>query len=256
MRYPQFVKLFRATDEEILSLKEKYCDPCKVCKGTRKLVTESKGPYTVSPCICLGKFTIAVQLAHANIPVLFRDLTKDDIDKQFREQNANALGKTSIYSKKLAKAVNEGVGLFMSGSKGSGKSFIASLILKRVLKEGYSAYFILLKDLVNAAFQSLSDNEARADLQTLITQIDFLVIDEFDRINDSSEMVLNLLSALFKQRCYSRKPLIITSNKAFGKLDTTITPMFEERLLKLSFQGNYRSNLGNRLEQEFFTDGN
>jgi len=80
-------------------------------------------------------------------------------------------------------------------------SFFATLILKRVLREGFSGYFILLKDLINASFDSLSNNDIRNDLEKLITETDFLIIDELDKVfNDKNDVVRNLLEDLFKRR--------------------------------------------------------
>ena len=207
----------------------------------------------------MAAFQSAFASAKARIPAIYREFTTEDIDQEFAKNNSQGMAKALKYHARVQKAYDEGAGLFLNGDNGSGKSFIACLILKEAIAKGFSAHFVSLKELTSAAFDALRDEDAREDLETLITQTDFLVIDEFDKMyQDKNDLVINLLDALFKQRYYTNKPLIVTSNTSFDEImdthSSSIASMFTEKLLKVCFTGNYRAKCGKNLEDEFFKE--
>ena len=249
--------IFKVSFDEVFALKKRYCDNCPICKGARVLGEKDNN---LVKCSCLEQFNNAYALAHANIPTAFRELSSQDIDARFAQENDEHLHRVKLYTQQQDKALTTGFGLFIQGSNGCGKSFITTLILKHALRKGYSGYFILMSDLVNAAFAALRDVEVRKDLETLIIKTDFLVIDEIDKgFQDQNENVQKILLPLFKKRCdYFKKPLIVTSNVAKADIaqtvGKTIAAMFTERLTEITFTGNYRPQILDKLEQEFFND--
>jgi len=90
--------------------------------------------------------------------------------------------------------------------------------------------------------------------------MDFLVIDEIDKgFQDQNDNVQRLLLPLFKKRCdYFKKPLIVTSNEIKADIEhtvgQTIAAMFMERLTEIIFVGNYRPQILEKLESDFFDD--
>lgn len=246
--------IFKVSSNEIHALKKRYCDDCSLCKGKRIFDDDDN----LVKCECLDQFNAAYALAHANIPAAFREMTSKDIDESFKQENHEYFHRVQLYTQQQDKALGKGFGLFIQGSNGSGKSFIATLILKHALCKGYSGYFILMSDLVNASFAALRDDDVRRDLEKLVVQTDFLVIDEIDKgFQDQNDNVQKMLLPLFKKRCdYFKKPLIVTSNvdkssiaQTVGK---TIASMFTERLTEITFTGNYRPQILDKLENEFF----
>ncbi len=250
---------FKVSPDEILALKRRYCDDCTICGGERVIGEEEND---LVKCACLKLFNNAYALAHANIPVAFRELTSKDIDESFTQENTEHFRRVQLYTQQQDKALEKGFGLFIQGTNGAGKSFIATIVLKHALRKGYSGYFILMSDLVNAAFTALRDVEVRKDLEKLIIQTDFLVIDEIDKgFQDQNENIQKILLPLFKKRCdYFKKPLIVTSNVVKADIaqtiGNTIASMFMERLTEIIFTGNYRPQILNKLENEFFYDEN
>jgi DNA replication protein DnaC len=103
--------------------------------------------------------------------------------------------------------------------------------------------------------------DIKQDLSTLITQIDFLVIDELDSVqSDIHPSVQSLLTSLLKKRSYSNKPLIVTATTPRDgikyTLGTTIYSTFSERLSEIVFVGDYRKQLRQNLEDKYFNNGN
>ncbi len=250
--------IFKVSTIEIQALKKKYCDSCTICNGERVFDTNDN----LVKCECLTQFNEAYALAHANIPTAFRELTSKDIDERFKQENYEDFYRVQLYTQQQDKALAKGFGIFLQGGNGSGKSFVATLILKHALRKRYSGYFILMSDLVNAAFEALRDVEVRRDLEKLIIQTDFLVIDEIDKsFQDQNDNIQKILIPLFKKRCdYFKKPLIVTSNVAKADIaqmvGKTIAAMFTERLTEITFTGNYRPQILDKLENEFFCGEN
>lgn len=248
---------FKVSADEIHALKKKYCDDCTICRGARILDDDN-----LVKCTCLNQFNAAYALAHANIPMAFREMTSQDIDERFKQENREYFHRVQLYTQQQDKALKMGFGLFLQGTNGSGKSFIATLILKHALRKGHSGYFILMSDLINATFEALREPEVRKDLEKLVVQTDFLVIDEIDKgFQDQNDNIQKMLLPLFKKRCdYFKKPLIVTSNVAKGSIaqtvGKTIAAMFTERLTEITFTGNYRPQILDKLENDFFCEAN
>ncbi len=247
---------FKVSTAEIHAMKKKYCDECHLCDGERIF---DVGDNLVK-CVCLDQFNAAYALAHANIPMAFREMTSKDIDEGFKQENHEYFHRIQLYTQQQDIALKTGFGLFIQGSNGSGKSFIATLILKHALRKGYSGYFILMSDLINASFASLRDEDVRSDLERLVVQTDFLIIDEIDKsFQDQNDNIQKMLLPMFKKRCdYFKKPLIVTSNVDKSNIGLTvgktIAAMFTERLTEITFTGNYRPQILNKLESRFFND--
>jgi len=236
--------IFKVPQEIVNRLCAKYCDNCPICKG-RRIIEEKRGPRK---CECVEKFNQEYALIQANLPKKFFELTKHDLDPDYISQNLENMSVVASYNDKLDKMLEHGKGLFLQGENGAGKSFIATLILRKALEMGYTSYFILQRDLVNTAFAALYDDDIQKDLEKIICKIDFLIIDEIDKMFiDSGEKVQNLLEGLLKKRSYVGKPLIVTSNKAMNQLGSTlgntIVSAFEEDLIEVTFVGNYRPKL-------------
>lgn len=236
--------IFKVSAPVIQRLRHTYCDNCPRCNGKRILEGEN-GP---KKCDCLVQFNHVYSLMQAHLPPKFFDLTKKDLDADFVEQNKNEMNLISEYNKHLPKMCKLGKGLFLQGENGSGKTFIATLLLRKALEEGFTGYFILHRDLINAAFAALFDSDVRDDLEKILCDIDFLFIDEIDKIFiDDNAKVQNLLESLLKKRAYAGKPLIVTSNKALDELNTTlgktIVATLDEDLIPITLVGNYRVKL-------------
>lgn len=248
--------IFKVSSDEIHALKKRYCDNCPICHGKRIFDDNDN----LIKCECLSQFNSAYSLIHANIPVAFREMGSSDIDADFKRENNEYFHRVQLYTQQQDKALKTGFGLFLQGTNGSGKSLIATLILKHALRKGYSGYFILMSDLVNAAFAALRDMEVRKDLEQLIIQTDFLVIDEIDKgFQDQNDNIQRILLPLFKKRCdYFKKPLIVTSNVAKDNIEQTvgktIAAVFTERLTEITFTGNYRPQILDKLENSFFCE--
>jgi hypothetical protein len=109
----EFNEAFQVSPAVIQNLKVKFCDSCKICGGTRRIASISDTNRTIKPCSCLIAFQEAFKLASANIPESLMHLTAEDMDSEFKVQNAAYLERVLLYIANLPSAVKDGFGLYL-----------------------------------------------------------------------------------------------------------------------------------------------
>ena len=81
------------------------------------------------------EFELYLKLAKANIPPKYWDYSIKDLDRA----NTHVKAKLEKYCGEFENALNKGLGLFLVGSNGTGKTLSACLILREAIRKGYSA---------------------------------------------------------------------------------------------------------------------
>lgn len=114
----------------------------------------------------------------------------------------------------IKNSYNNGLKLCLTGSHGTGKTTVASCILKRVAEKGYTALYTTLTDVVSLMTSRNSDDKYEA--RRAILMVDFLVIDEFDPrhmgTDNASELYGRILESTLRSRIQNKMPLIMCSN--------------------------------------------
>lgn len=100
------------------------------------------------------------------------------------------------------------------GPPGTGKSGLASGLLRQALIEGYRGLFYNAQDLLDEVYASLADQSTPKFIKRL-SKYDVLVIDELGYLTLKSEQI-NAFFKLMGER-YSRKSTIITTNLDYSE---------------------------------------
>jgi len=194
---------------------------------------------------CARTKRLYVDLATAQIPVKYWDYKLKDL-----EWDEIAAAKVQKYAKKLEEARTRGIGLFMWGHGGVGKSLGACLVLKEALKKGFTARFTTLSQTIAMSTDGLYDREAREAFQHEVLQVDFLVLDDIDKTyrSEKTRFLDSQTDAVFRQRANFNLPVIVTSNKprsevasvtdAQGEIDLYgigLLELFAEHLIDIVF---------------------
>lgn len=95
-----------------------------------------------------------------------------------------------------------GLGLMLTGGRDSGKTFLASILLKELFMKGYSCTYTTLSELTTAMIQPVPGQFFHKD----IVAPDFLVIDGIDEFNEGSKTALR---RVITRRRDEAKPLIL-----------------------------------------------
>lgn len=187
---------------------------CKKCKDT--------GYINGHMCSCLREYLYKTKTTH---PLLMRDGNFDIFDENlFSEKNFknNISPKENILKNKqqALKFINDfednnNIGLLMSGTVGSGKTFLAAATGKVLLKKGYDVICLTAKEFEDT-IKNFS-NPSLEDKKIDILNTDLLILDDLG-IETQSEYVNNELLKLFDYRITYNKKMIITTNLTLNEI--------------------------------------
>lgn len=207
---------------------------------------------------CDKKISLYSKMALANIPVKYWDFELDNIE------NTKSLEKSKKYINNIEIAYKDGLGLFLCGKNGSGKTLAACLIGKEGIKKGYTTRFTFLNEIISAFTDSMYNKELREELQKDILGVDFLILDDIDKcyLGKDSQYINSILDNLFRQRVQNNLPMLITANKTMEEIlksqDSTysksLLSLFNESVQSIVFlEGDYRDKIKSSIKEKIFS---
>lgn len=199
---------------------------CPICKGS--------GYQGELICSCIVACELDWKLAKAGVPIKFWDLELDDF-----QNNEIIKEKTLKYCSNLDIALSKGVGVYLGGDSGTGKSFIASLIIKEALRNGYSARYTSLPEIVNTIGNGWGNAEEQDLFRDEVVRAEFLAIDKVGHDIESRGSIDNAIEALFEERVNNKLVTLLMSSqikedllKSSSNCNRIIYNLFRESLLE------------------------
>lgn len=190
-------------------------DPAKTCRTCRKqgyFTTRLNDEIVTVECNCLEQWMLRRRFLYAGI---------GDAYQRYGWQHASGvdaevLRTAQIYVEGLKEFADTGMGLILwSPRTGTGKTLLATLVLKEAMAQGYSGHFTSFTEMVNMHTSSWSSKEDRDWFTKRITNIGYLVIDEMGMENPngtSLDVVDSLLDHVIRTRIANGRPTVMTSN--------------------------------------------
>jgi DNA replication protein DnaC len=201
------------TDEQFDRLTRNFPLPrnqgCPTCGGSKRYRLDGES----HECNCDNQRALARRYFAANIPRRFHQLDGTDFVEEYRRLNAGVVEAVDSYVTKFPYNYHYGLGLCFYGPLGTGKTLLATHILKQTLRFGYSGYFIQFKDLFHAWAAAWKDNEAKEEVEVFMKRADVLVLDEIrsDKRNETGYLQ-DGLEAIMRHRYNNNLPTILTTN--------------------------------------------
>lgn len=183
---------------------------CSICKGSGY-----KGEFV---CECILLCELDWKLAKAGVPIKFWDLDLKDF-----QNNDVIKEKANTYCSHLNVALNKGIGVYLGGDSGTGKSFIASTIIKKALGNGYSARYTSLPEIVNLIGNNWGNAEEQDLFREEVIRAEFLAIDKIGNDIESRASIDNAIEALFEERVNNQLVTILISSKTKEDLSETVS---------------------------------
>jgi DNA replication protein DnaC len=128
-----------------------------------------------------------------------------------------------------------GTGLIFSGGTGTGKGHLAAAIAAQTIRNGHSAYYSTLFEMIMMMRASWSDKEAasESDVLKMLGDVSLLVIDEVG-LRAMSEAERGQIFNLINRRYENLKPTILTTNLASNELEKVLGERSFSRLIEVS----------------------
>ncbi|MDD5650321.1 MAG: ATP-binding protein [Candidatus Nanoarchaeia archaeon] len=191
----------------------------------------------------------------ANIPEKYFKFDLETIRNKVEtiESNIDQIKKIEKYINSVDKAAQEGIGLYISGSHGVGKTAIAIIILKIAIEHYYSAFFSRSAEIIEFVRAGWKNEDKKAYFTYVVNNCKFFVIDDigrlFSQINDAERANID---EIFTKRDDSDLCTIITANHPLETnkdlLGEALYSNFKERLIEVKLLGeDYRNIIGESL---------
>lgn len=150
----------------------------------------------------------AEDLRRMNLPEEFWRTRVDQAPESVQEAVAR-------YLRKIERMSQDGIGLFITGSRGVGKTALAAMVLKEARSRGFTAYFSSLwelREMIRSRIMFDDDTSMLGRCQ----EVDFLVLDGL-REEDAQERWFGLkeIEELVRYRGNKRLVTIITTRFSF-----------------------------------------
>lgn len=125
-----------------------------------------------------------------------------------------ALEKVQDYIKRADTFYTEGVGFYLHGHNGTGKSHLMNCAFKRFILARYKVQVVSFSDLITEFIGGWYDEDVKQKIQRY-KKVDFLGIEEIGKEFKSKESALaqTVLDNILRYRVQMNKPTWFTSNK-------------------------------------------
>lgn len=131
--------------------------------------------------------------------------------------NENLKVRIGRYVSNLRRMRFDGVGIFMCGDNGIGKSMAASYVLRAFYAHGQSALFVTAYDLMRSSMNDMRHSDDYS-LWEYIHRADVLLLDELgSEFSTKTGFDLTTLNSVIRNRYHDKKVTLITSNWSLAR---------------------------------------
>jgi DNA replication protein DnaC len=204
------------------------CDPKGFIQRGRTYVT----------CDCHLQYTQFKKLHDSGLPKSYWNKSIADFNG-----DKKALSAIQDYTKKIQGNLNKGIGLYLYGSPGVGKTLLSSYVLQETLKRNKNAHFYFFTDILNVFTEAWHDDEARNEVENNIINSDLLIMDDVGKeFKSNKKLHESILDTVVRNRASQLRPIIITSNYDILDVKETyghgIVDLFKESLVVIPVKGD------------------
>ncbi len=214
---------------------------CITCGGRRTFRWWIGGRAEVVQyaCPCDDQYILHLRLLYAGIGLSYQRLAWAD----FFDQSGEHIKVAEEYLDHARQFVTAGIGLLVHGTRGTGKSMLAALIVKElVCQRGVDAMSITFASLLQGFSGGWKDPELAAWWASRIRNAGVLLVNDVGREHQGGRSIADsTLEELLRHRGEASLPTIITSNLRPEELTTYYgqhtASLLTESMLELEFRG-------------------
>ena len=220
---------------------ESYCPTC-----------QKEGTYrwrgVDCDCDCEYQLQLHKHYLAAGIGMTYQRLDWDDYTGP-----TDALDGISKYLDRREQFLRRGMGLYFLGTLGTGKTMLANLVLKELVKDGYRCWATTFSQTVEMFTAGWSDKAEQAYFQQKFINSQVLLLDDLGKELTGTRLKLaeTTFDAILRQRVQAGRATIITTNMTPADLEegygAAALSLVRETSIELSFTGNdFRTNANSR----------
>jgi DNA replication protein DnaC len=204
----------------------------------------------VHECQCVEQRMLHRYLLNAGIGEEYQRLGWADM----RWTEAGAMSFVLDYMDRAEAYMRAGRGMLLQGGKGTGKTGLATLVLKALLARGHDGYFITFNGLLDLFTSSWRDPEDKQWFHRRVKNTGVLVLDDAGREN-AGRMSMPVMDEIIRHRVASSRPTIVTSNQdqqSFAiRYGEYVVDLLVEQATPYTFAGtSRRSDVKTRKDEE------
>lgn len=228
---------------------ETYCPTC-----AKKGIFRWKGQDW--ECDCEYQLQLHKWYLASGVGITYQRLDWDDYVGPDRARTS-----VTKYLDRHEQFVSRGMGMYMSGSYGTGKTMLANLAIKELIKFGYTCWATTFSQTVQMFTAGWGDRVEQAYFQKKFIDSQVLLLDDVGRELRDTRMQLaeTTFDAILRQRVQAGRPTMITTNMTPVDLENgygaAILSLIRERCLDVDFTGDdFRPAANDREVSEIFKD--
>ena len=146
------------------------------------------------------------------------------------------------YCNNFQKNLKNGIGLYLEGASGTGKTHLSVAIMKQLTEENYSVIFINTSDLLTKLKESQRiGKDGIEQMLNDLKKVDLLILDDIGSM-PSSTVNEDLLYKIVNLRYENMKPVILTTNASPQTLYVKLTPRTYDRIKSTCIYSNLLNN--------------
>lgn len=190
---------------------------CPHCEGTGWKTLERDGVSAVERCECALSERVHRLEEKANIPPLYRDSSFDNFSTLPDNPIVNRVLSTAVvtarsYAREFPSPAGM-QGLLFIGDPGTGKTHLATAVLRNLISKGFEGVFFLYQHLLDKIRSGYDKSSGSSDREAYRVALDceILLLDDLGA-HRVSDWVEDTITSIITHRCNHNKPLIATTN--------------------------------------------
>lgn len=187
-------------------------DQCITCRGQRTFqwYDENRTNVVQYHCPCPAQYVMHRRFLWSGIGEAYQRLGWADFTYLPDEAGQAALD----YIDHADGYIASGMGLILTGSRGNGKTMLASLLAKRLVSQGHDCYMTFFNDMISLFTDGWRAKDERLWFNARVRNAGVLFIDDLgrERNKGAGSVGESMLEEVIRHRVSRAKPTILTTN--------------------------------------------
>lgn len=204
-------------------------------------------------CDCMDQRRRNLQYSHAGVGLKYQRLTWSDVDP-----STNGLTSVLEYVENHQRYIKRGMGMYIHGDHGSGKSLVANLIIKDLVNAGYDCYATTFAATIDQLADSWRDPDDRRRFERRFMLSKVLLLDDLGRNLSTTKLAPSTFDTILRTRVQEDRPTIVTSNLSADAIekryDSGVLSLLVEQSIEVYMDSpDYRIKANKRVLDEVRT---